>query len=323
MRAAVAMLAALLTLDAMGRLEWAVYASFGAFAAVYGGPQRFPGRARLQAAVGALLTASVTTGALVGLTPSRQWLVVPAAAAWAVVAALISDRFGWRPPGPMFATFAVAAAATVPSTAGTVAAAAVVAAATAATAVLLGAIESAALGSAHARPDPPFPPAPRARQLVHAARCGVAVVVAGVAATASGSGHPYWAMVAAVVPVAVPTWSAQVLRGLHRATGTLLGVGVAAGLLQPHLPPVALIVVVAVLQGLTELVVARNYGLALVFITPLALLLVRLAVREPTGELVLDRAMETLIGVAVGLLAAFATRRRPGEIADAPGRLLP
>jgi hypothetical protein len=33
--------------------------------------------------------------------------------------------------------------------------------------------------------------------------------------------------------------------------------------------------------------------------------------------------METLIGVAVGLLAAFATRRRPGEIADAPGRLLP
>ena len=70
------------------------------------------------------------------------------------------------------------------------------------------------------------------------------------------------------------------------------------------------IVVIAGLQACAELLVVRNYGLALVAITPLALLSMQVAHPEPVGVLVMDRLIETLIGVAVGLLAAVITRDR-------------
>ncbi len=92
--------------------------------------------------------------------------------------------------------------------------------------------------------------------------------------------------------------------------GTVVGLGVAALLLALPLTPVVTILVAAGLQLVTELLVARHYGAALVTITPLALLLVDLARPEPIGHLLADRAIETLLGVAVGLLLAVLTRDR-------------
>jgi predicted ferric reductase len=68
------------------------------------------------------------------------------------------------------------------------------------------------------------------------------------------------------------------------------------------------------LQGLTELVVTRNYGIALLFITPLALVLGQLADPRPTGPLLLDRLVETLLGVAIGTIAAVLTRQRTPSV---------
>lgn len=68
--------------------------------------------------------------------------------------------------------------------------------------------------------------------------------------------------------------------------------------------PVPLVLVVVVLQVGTELVVGRNYALALLFITPMALLMGQLGSSQDAGRLLLDRGVETLIGglVAIGLL---------------------
>jgi Fusaric acid resistance protein-like len=101
------------------------------------------------------------------------------------------------------------------------------------------------------------------------------VLVAGSAATAIGIGigHPYWAMVAAVVPLAAPGLRAQVLRPGHRVAGTLLGLPTSAALLAPGFGPLATVLLVAVLQIVTELVVGRHYGAALLFITPMAMLM--------------------------------------------------
>jgi fusaric acid resistance family protein len=64
------------------------------------------------------------------------------------------------------------------------------------------------------------------------------------------------------------------------------------------------VLVVVVLQVVTELVVARNYALALLFITPMALLMGQLGSSQDAARLLLDRGVETLIGglVAIGLL---------------------
>ncbi|MGW5670088.1 FUSC family protein, partial [Micromonospora sp. NPDC003776] len=132
------------------------------------------------------------------------------------------------------------------------------------------------------------------------ARYALAVLLAGGTATAVGIGHPYWAMVAAVAPLSAQGVTAQLVRATHRILGTLLGLLTSAVLLAPHLPPYAIVLVVAVLQIVTELLVGRNYGLALLFITPMALLMGQLAVARPAGQLLFDRGVETLIGAAIG-----------------------
>lgn len=58
----------------------------------------------------------------------------------------------------------------------------------------------------------------------------------------------------------------------------------------------------------------RNYALALVAVTPLALLMVHLVSPVPAATLLADRGIETLVGVlaglAVGSLKRAAGRRR-------------
>lgn len=313
-RAATSLLVPLLALWWLGRLDLSVYATFGAFASVYGGGLVTASRWRTQARLGAILSAASVAGVLVGLSPSRSWLAIPVTAAWASLAAALSDRQRWRPPGPMFPVFAVATCAAIPTTPALALEAAVVVASTAAFAVALGAAEVWLRNRAGRPPDPPPPPGPampRAeRQRIQLIRCGVVVAVAGLLATSAGIGHPYWAMVAAVTPLTVFTFRGQLVRGVHRAVGTLLGVAVSAGLLLVPLPVPAMLLVAAALFAAAELLVVRHYGAALVVITPLALLSMQVAHPEPVGVLVMDRLIETLIGVTVGLLAAVITRDR-------------
>lgn len=310
LRAALLMLLSLLVLWAAGRIDLALYASFGCFTAVYGGAAPVPGRWRIQARHAALLTAAVASGTLVALSPHRSWLCIPMAAGWALLAAALSDRQGWRPPGPMFCVFAVAACGSVPATPARLPLAIGIAAVVGAAAILLGALEERFWPARPAAGPAPGPTPPPHRRRLHALRCAVAVLISGGIATAGGIGHPYWAMVAAVVPLATVTVVRQVARGLQRAAGTLVGLGVSWLLISLSLPTPAVLVLLAGLQGVVELLIARHYGLALVFVTPLALLLGQLATPIATGVLLTDRLVETLIGVAVGSLIAVLTRQR-------------
>ena len=51
----------------------------------------------------------------------------------------------------------------------------------------------------------------------------------------------------------------------------------------------------------------RNYGIAMVFVTPLALLMVELAAPTSVDALLRDRMLETVIGVAAGTLIAVVS----------------
>ena len=91
-----------------------------------------------------------------------------------------------------------------------------------------------------------------------------------------------------------------------------------------------LIVVVVALQATAELLVGRNYAVALVAITPLALLMVHLAAPVPSSVLLRDRGVETVLGVGVGLVMGWLTRSpAPGSrlsgdrSAPAPGARRP
>ncbi|OOB91652.1 FUSC family protein [Rathayibacter sp. VKM Ac-2630] len=318
-RAGVSMAVPLLVLWAFGRTDLALYATFGAFTALYGRQHTHRPRLRMQLSAAAYLVTVVTVGTAVALSPAREWLIIPVVVAVAVAAAYLSDALHWHPPGPLFPVFAVTACASVPTDPARIPEAFLLSAASAAFALLVGV---AGVASPRARRLPPTPwrtsfRAAAARPSTRAAmlRFGAVVLVSGAIPTATGLGHPYWAMVAAVAAVSGADTAARLVRAGHRMLGTVVGVAIAAALLALPLSPLATIAVVVLLQVLAELFVGRNYGVTLAFVTPLAILMVELAHR--TDELVLlrDRALETAIGVAVGVVAtllahAASSRRR-------------
>lgn len=332
-RAAFSVLVPLLALWSTGHLELAIYATFGAFTSLYGRTEVRLARARMQATLAVLLTASVTLGTLVGTSPHRSWWAVPVAALVAAGGSLLSDAQDWHPPGPLFLVFSFAACASVPSTPSDVPVAAAVAGASALFALGVGAA-GAGWRRWRGRPTPSPGPLRRASYAGvarrHVLRNAGGVLVAGALATTLGIGHPYWAMVSAAVPLAARDLVPQVVRGVHRVVGTLVGLGVAAVLLALDPGGLVLILVVVALQATAELLVGRNYAVALVAITPLALLMVHLAAPVPSSVLLRDRGVETVLGVEVGLVMGWLTRSpAPGSrlsgdrSAPAPGARRP
>ncbi|GAA1906911.1 FUSC family protein [Williamsia serinedens] len=140
-------------------------------------------------------------------------------------------------------------------------------------------------------------------------RVTVAATVAGVVSVLCGLSRPDWAIVAVVLVLQLgPDRIRGALRGAHRLVGTTAGVGLFA--LIHHLAPgpVVLVVLLAVLTFLIELAVVSNYGLAVMAITPLALSMSASGPAIATPAL--DRILETVIGVAVGIGALWVVAPR-------------
>lgn len=218
----------------------------------------------------------------------------------------------------MFAVFAFATCAAIPTP---VQAAPIVIAVAATSATL-----AVAVGWAETRWWPSASPGAGLPRLgadpAHLLRCAAAAGLAGAVATGLGIGRPYWATIAAVVPLSGTSVAHQVARGVHRAAGTLVGLAVAGALLTLDLSGAGVVLCIAALQAATELLVPRFYAAALVTITPLALLLVHAADPQPVGPLLRDRLVETLVGVLVGTLVVVVTRpvsrRRAWTATQAP-----
>jgi hypothetical protein len=308
----------LLALVAIDHVDWTLYATFGAFTSLYGRERVDLHRIVRQGAAGLSLILCVTLGALVAMSGAREWLAIPIAGAVAVASSYVSARHGWVPSGALFQVFAFAAVASVPADAGDLVPAVVVASVSAVFAVLVGNL-GALIRRARRAADPSAPQRPiggaASGAWLYAVQSGIGVIAAGVIATGSGIGRPYWAMVSAVVPLMTHDFTSQMVRGLHRVIGTFIGLGVAWLLLDLDLADAVVVIIAATLQALTELVIGRNYALALICITPLALLIVHLAAPVvPINDLLKDRGLETVIGVSIGLVVGYGSRQREAAV---------
>ena len=144
------------------------------------------------------------------------------------------------------------------------------------------------------------------------ARAGVAVCVAGFIASTLGIDHAYWAMSAAVLVVHQGfDWIRTLQRGVERMLGTGTGLVLAGALLALHPQGLWLVATIALLQFTVELVVLRNYAIAVVFITPLALTMSSGGHPvDDIDELLLARGTDTLIGCVVALAVYLLIGRR-------------
>ncbi|MER1996301.1 MAG: FUSC family protein [Arthrobacter sp.] len=303
----------------LGRIDLAIFVAFGAFTSIYG--RNEPHRQRLghQARAGVLMFAVILAGALSSRVGLDAWGIVAGTTAVAGLATVATGYWRLRPAGSLFHIFAYAAIASVPShpplEQGMLAAGATIV-----FALLLG--MSGMLLKRYRTPweKPPRPAVTAARQKAiwaDGALYAVAAFTAGSTATLLGIGHNYWAMVAATVPLVGATFRHRIQRGLSRMLGTFGGLGVTALILFAGLAPWQLVLVIALLQCGAELFIARNYALAQVVITPLALLSTELSHSSDPAVLMQDRAVETVIGALVGmaLVLLLQLKDRRGGVA--------
>jgi hypothetical protein len=327
-RVVVSILAPLLVLLAVDRLELAGYALLAALASVYG--RMAPPRQRLavQAEFGICQVALVVLGAALSAADAPSWLVVLLIAAAAGLGTIIADARSWRPAGSVFFVFGLGVSASLPTTWSGVGVAALLASSALFFTLVVTLISGIGKQGLRARrrlagkATGSYPAITRATRnwlliLTHALMCFVGAGIAGAIALSLGWQHPYWAMVSAVVPVVGATTSGQLIRGSHRVLGTLVGLVVAVLLFGWQPQGLVLILLLVALQAGTELVVMRNYSSALLFLTPLTIGMGLLNGPVPVLPLVLDRGLETLVGVAVAFVLILATHgvRHPRAVA--------
>lgn len=309
----------------IGRIDLAIFAAFGAFTSIYG--RNEPHRQRLghQMRAGTLMFAVILAGALTSRLGLDAWGIVLGTTAVAGLGTVATGYWRLRPAGSLFHIFAYAAVASVPGhpplwqgmlTAG----------ASIAFAVLLGlsGMLAARYRTAWNKPARPgFTAAQHKAVWADGALYAVAAAAAGSIATLLGIGHNYWAMVAATVPLVGATFRHRIHRGINRMLGTIGGLAVTAVILFAGLAPWQLVLVIALLQFGAELFIARNYALAQVVITPLALLSTELSRPSDPALLIADRAVETVIGALVGMALVLLLQLRANRAGPRPTAAVP
>ncbi|MCH9768935.1 MAG: FUSC family protein [Actinomycetia bacterium] len=169
---------------------------------------------------------------------------------------------------------------------------------------------------------PPLHPPPARALLAQAVRPGahtrqvmtrvaVAVPLAGAFSALLGFSHVYWAMAAAVLMLHQGTHRrATFQRAAERLIGTSVGLGLAAVILSAHPQGLWLVLVVSLLQFAIELTIVRNYALATVFITAIALTIATGTHRVDVLALLVDRGVQTALGCGVGIAVYLCAATR-------------
>jgi uncharacterized membrane protein YccC len=139
-----------------------------------------------------------------------------------------------------------------------------------------------------------------------ALRIAAVLIIAAVVAHAWGTQRPYWVYLTCAAVMAGPSVAATVHRAIQRTIGTIVGAVVGAFMLSLHPSAIYVALTFGVLQVLAQLTIVRNYAFAIMFFTPLGLLLVHAGHPDlSTNYLVSARLTDILLGCALGLIGTM------------------
>lgn len=317
LRMALGIFLPLFGLLALDRLDLMVFVIFGAFTGVYGRVQGYGNRLAAQTKAGTLFLVVIGAAALASRylvnhdeIIAGTWMVVGLTTLVSGICSVITGYLQLRPAGSLFHIFAFAAIASMahqpPPLESLIAA-------------LVAVLFSVVLGfsgiifTKGATWGPFTARTPLSRPVrmaiwneawLYMLAAGLAGFTANLLAPALSTGHSYWAMVAAVVPLVGHTTRHRVRRGVHRILGTLTGLLAMAAVIAMDPPVWALLAMIGLLQFGAEMFIARNYFLGQIFVTPLALMGVSVGSGLDTA-LLYDRMLETVIGAVIGMLVVL------------------
>ncbi|KJL29142.1 FUSC family protein [Microbacterium oxydans] len=301
----------------LGRAPLGYVAASGAFTVLYAGSAAVVDRARILPLVGLALVVSAALGILAAgdaLVVSIGVVVV------ATVSAALAFAFRLGPPGPLFFVLVYGLSAHVVGTGSIDPLVYLSALAGGCLFSYLIALIPLALGRIRSIPARPLRellpgPALTADSRMLLLRVVIVSIVGVLLGLVVDPERTYWIVGSAVAVIGVAAARrAAFQRGLHRMLGTVVGAGVYILLALLHPAGIWLALLLGALQFSIELVVVRHYALALVFITPLVLLLTGAATGsigslDVAGERIIDTLVGAVLGAASGVLHPRAAAR--------------
>ncbi len=129
------------------------------------------------------------------------------------------------------------------------------------------------------------------------------VLIAALVSKLVGVHRAYWVIVAATAVLQTGfNRRLTTIRALHRVFGTVIGVAVFELIHWLHPQGIFVVLFIMLLQFGTQTVVARNYVLGLMFITPMALISVTMSHALDDVSSVRERVVDTLLGAGVAII---------------------
>lgn len=316
-QAAIGIAAPIAVMTLGGQAPLGYVAASGAFTVLYAGSASAVDRARVLPVVAAALLVSAALGILVAgnaLVVSIGVVVV------ATVSAALAFGFRLGPPGPLFFVLVYGLSAHVVAS-GSIAPLVYLAALAGGCAfsylVALAPLALTRIRHVPARSLREILPGPAWNAdsrmlLIRVVSVSIVGVLLGLVVDPD---RTYWIVGSAVAVIGVAAARrAAFQRGLHRMLGTVVGAGLYVALAVLHPAGIWLALLLSLLQFSIELVVVRHYALALVFITPLVLLLTGAATGtigslDVAGERIVDTIVGAVLGAASGVLHPRAAAR--------------
>jgi hypothetical protein len=116
--------------------------------------------------------------------------------------------------------------------------------------------------------------------------------------------RPYWVPVSCLAVIQGVSLRAVWTRQLHRILGTFVGLGVAWALLMLPLNAWTITLTLTALSFIVHSLVVRHYGIAMVFITPLSILMAQVTIlgHGAPNEVFIARMTDTVLGSMVGFI---------------------
>ena len=122
--------------------------------------------------------------------------------------------------------------------------------------------------------------------------------------------YPYWAAVSCFIIIQGIHLRTMWIKQFHRLLGTLIGIGVAAWMMSWQLTLWQVAAAILMLMLCIESLVDRHYGLAVIFITPLTVLIAEYGSGLPPSqqlyqEVIQARMLDTALGCIIGLIGGM------------------
>ncbi|MCK2022621.1 FUSC family protein [Microbacterium sp. kSW2-24] len=317
LQAAIGIAAPIAVLTVLGQAPLGYIAASGAFTVLYAGSAPVVDRARVLPIIAVSLLLSAALGILVA---GNTLVVSIGVVVIATVSAALAFGFRLGPPGPLFFVLVYGLSAHVVAS-GTIDPFVYLAALTGGCLfsylVALAPLALPRIRRIRARPMRELLPGPawNADSRMLLLRVVIVAIVGVLLGLVIDPDRTYWIVGSAVAVIGVAAARrAAFQRGLHRMLGTVVGAGLYILLALLHPAGIWLALLLGLLQFSIELVVVRHYALALVFITPLVLLLTGAATGsigslDVAGERIVDTIVGAVLGAASGVLHPRAEAR--------------